>query len=586
MVWLIFTLLCIGNLSAQFLDITGNPEPELEQRLFRLLERLQKEKLFDTLLLYGEDCVFHSLSRRLQVPTVLVSSGSTNFEWNFSSLTLILSCDFQAEREESYRTLIKLQMNRRLILLRGDIQPESVCDFYSKKEQYNIAMVRDNLDQFGVVYSCRLFQDLNYEKVNLLEGNPIFIEQFRNMQGAKIRTLSDLTAPRCMLYRDPKSGEEKYVGFVANLINHFVEKVNATMDMQEHLVEAGKEMSLVNITNWASQDLLDIGMTWALTYKKKSFDTISYPYFLSSYCLMVPLPDEMPLMQIYMAIVDPIVLIVFLLIFCIFSVMQIYLQKKSLSLSSVLMNDICMRGLLAQSFPFPRFSSRKLKLIFTILCFYSVITTTMYIAYLQAFLYTPPVDPYMTSFTDLQKSRYTAAIPFYDEEILEALNISKDKMLVLDPKRFEHLRGTFNDNFVYPVTEVHWMTFNEQQNTFGNPLFYYSRALCLNYLDILSFPIRRHLPYRDLFEEHMLRQKEFGLTNHLIDRGFLDMWKLNLTSPKDFIRPLPNDSIEVHNLYYIFGMYIAGMGAALCCFIVEIWSPLSCFRRLKLRIQN
>ncbi|XP_016992755.2 uncharacterized protein [Drosophila takahashii] len=575
MLWLIIILLCLGNLKSELLDISNETNSDLEEGLFSLLLRLEIEENYNTLLIYGDDCAFPSLSRRLKIPTVLVSSGSTNFEWNFSSLTLILSCDFQAEREENYRTLMKLQMNRRLILLRGDIQPQSVCDFYSKKEQYNVAMVKDNLDQSGVVYSCRLFQEPNFEKVNLFEGNPIFIEQFRNMKGAPIRSFPDMLAPRCMLYRDPKSGKEKYIGFVANLLNNFVEKVNATIVMQEHLIEAGKEVSFVNITNWAAEDLLDIGMSEALSFKKTSFETLSYPYIMSSYCLMVPLPDDIPFNQIYIAIVDPFVLIMILLLFFVFSVMLIYLQEKSLSLSSVLMNDICMRGLLAQSFPFPRYSSRKLKLIFMILCFSSMITTTMYMTYLQAFLYTPPVEPYITSFDDLEISRYKLAITFYEEEILQFLNVSQEKVLVLEYSRFEQLRSTFNDNYIYPVTALRWITFSQQQDIFKSPLFYYEDELCLNYFDILSFPIRRHLPYRDLFEEHMLRQKEFGLTKHWIDRSFLDMRRLNLTSLKDFSRPIPDDQIEVHNLYWVFCMYFAGLGLGFCCFIVELMGPLN-----------
>ncbi|KAH8348669.1 hypothetical protein KR084_009701 [Drosophila pseudotakahashii] len=578
MTWFIIILLFLGNLTAQFSDVTNNSHPDLEERLYSLLLRLQMDEIYNTLLIYGDDCAFPSLSRRLQVPTVLVSSGSTNFEWNFSSLTLILSCDFQDEREENYRTLMKLQMKRRLILLRRDIRPETVCDFYSKKEQYNIAMVKENFDLFGVVYSCRLFKYPNYEKVNLFEANPIFVEQFRNMHGAPIRTVPDLDAPRCMLYRDPKSGKEKYIGFVAELLNNFVENVNATLDVQVQLIENGKELSFVNITDWASQDLLDIGMSEALYNKMWNFDTLSYPYVMSSYCLMVPLSDKMPFSQIYLAIVDPIVLIMILLLFFIFSVMLIYLQEKSLSLNSVLMNDICMRGFLAQPFPFPRYSSRKLKLIFMILCCFSVITTTMYMAYLQAFLYTPPVDPYLTSFTDLEKSKYKVAINFYDEDILQSLNVSKDKIVVLDLSGFFQLQSTFNVNYVYPVTEVHWMTFKEQQNIFAYPLFYYADTLCLNYLDYVSFPIRRHLPYRDLFEEHILRQREFGLTKHWIDRGFLDMWRLNFTSLEDLSQPLLDYYIELHDLSWVFGMYFAGLGISCCCFGLEMMALLSRWR--------
>ncbi|XP_070851381.1 uncharacterized protein [Drosophila suzukii] len=587
MAWFIIILLWLGNSRAQFVDITSQTEPDLEERLFGLLLRLQTEKIYDTLLIYGRDCAFPSLSSRLQVPTVLVSSGSTNFEWNFSSLTLILSCDIQAEREENYRTLMKLHLARRLILLRGDFQPESVCDFYSKKDQYNIAMVKENFDQFGVVYSCRLFQDQKYEKINFSEDKPIFIEQFRNMHGAPIRSFPDVSPPGCMAYRDPKTGEEKYIGFVADLLNNFVTKVNATLSMQMELAKNEEDLSFVNITNWAAQDLLDIGMSEALSFRMTNFDSMSYPYLMSSFCFMIPLPDKMPNSEIYMAIVTPPVLIVLFIIFCIISVMLIYIQKKSwraLSVTSVLLNDICVRGFLAQPFPVPRHSSKKLKLVLMIICFCSVITTTMYLAYLQTFLWAPPVDPFMTSFADVEKSRYKMAITTYDVDAVNSLNVSKDKVVVLESNKFGHLRGTFNDKYIYPVTAVRWMTFEKQQDNFAYPLFYYSETLCVNYFDILGFPIRRYLPYRHLFEEHMLRQKEFGLTKLWLDRSFGDMLRLNYSTIKDFNPPLLNDYVEVHNLYWVFGLYFAGLALASICFIQELLTPLGRwrFRILKL----
>ncbi|XP_039482931.1 uncharacterized protein LOC120446166 [Drosophila santomea] len=580
MAWLIIILLCLGNSRAQLLDVTNTSYLDFEDRLFGLLVRLQLEKFYDTLLVYGEDCAIPSLFERLKVPAVLVSSGSTNFDWNFSSLTLILSCSFQAEREENYRTLMKLQINRRLILLRGDIKPESVCDFYSRKEQHNIAMVKENFYQFGVVYSCRLFQHQNYEKLNLIDGKSIYIDQFRNMHGNVIRTLTDKKTPRTIPYRDDETGEEKYKGYVAMLINHFVEKVNATMEMQEDLIQE-RNLSFVDITDLISKDLLDIGICEARTLKMSNYDSISYPYLMSSYCFMVPMPDEMAFGDVYLAIMAPTVLIMLFIIFCICSVLIIYMKERSwrsLSFSSVLMNDICLRGFLAQPFPFPRKSNRKLKLIFMLVCFSSLISTTMYVAYLQSFMWGLPIEPFLTSFDDWKKSRYKMAINIYEREFLESLNVSLEGVEIFQHDDFARLRKSFNTEYLFPVTALQWFTFSEQQKFFSTNMFKYTEDFCLNHFDILSIPIRRHLPYRDIFEEHMLRQKEFGFTKNWIDESFNDMVKANLTSVEDLSPPPKDDTIEVHNLYWAFTMYFVGMGMGLCCFIFELLGPKKYWR--------
>lgn len=588
MVWLIIILFCLGNSSSQILDVTNNSHLDFDYRLFGLLQRLQVEKFYDTLLVYGEDCAIPSLFERLQVPAVLVSSGSTNFDWNFSSLTLILSCNFQDEREENYRTLMKLQTSRRLILLKGHIKPESVCDLYSKKEQHNVAMVKENFYQLEVVYSCRLFQDQNYEKLNLFDGKSIYKDQFRNMHGAPIRTLSDKEPPRTIPYIDSKTGEEKFKGYVGMLISQFVKKVNATMKIREDLIKDDEEVSFVDITNFTSNDILDIGICEARTLEMSNYDAISYPYLMSSYCFMAPLPDSLPFSDVYMAIVAPSILIMFLIIFCICSVLIIYIQERSyrsLTIRSVLMNDICLRGFLAQPFPFPRQYNRKLKLIFMLVCFSSLISTTMYTAYLQAFLWGPPIEPRLTSFDDVKKSRYTMAINIYEREFLEALNVSLEDVEIYDYGKFSKLRSTFNTNYLFPVTALQWFTINEEQKLFKYKIFYYCDAFCLNQFDILSIPLRRHLPYRDIFEEHMLLQKEFGLTKYWIDQSYRDMIRANLTTFKDFSPPLENDYIEVHNLYWVFTMYFVGMGMGLCFFILEILRPLRYWRNCKIKCE-
>lgn len=162
---------------------------------------------------------------------MLVSSGSSNFDWNFSSLTLILSCSHEEENETNYHTLAKLQRNRRLVYLRGDIQPQSVCERYLQKEQYNIATIAEDFDKSKIIYACRHFKDPNIEEISLLDSTPVFIEQFRNMYGKPIRSVADLLSPRSMLYMDPKTGDMKITGYVANLVNTFAERVNATLEL-------------------------------------------------------------------------------------------------------------------------------------------------------------------------------------------------------------------------------------------------------------------------------------------------------------------------------------------------------------------
>ncbi|KAH8259923.1 hypothetical protein KR038_010923 [Drosophila bunnanda] len=597
MAWRIILLLSLGYSSAQLnqAKINGS-HSDHEERLLGLLLRLQQEEYYDTLLVYGEQCSFHSLSRRLAVPAVLVSLGSTHYDWNFSSLTLILICGFPAEREENYRTLMKLQVNRRIIYLQEDFHIESVCDYYARKEHYNIAMVRKDFGRSGHVYACRCFQDSKYKEVNLLEGEPIFIEHFLNMQGAGIKTLTDNLAPRSMAYRDPETGEEKFIGYVANALNSFVEKVNATLSWQSYLFPKGQKIYFANITKWMDEDLLDIGMSVDSNWDRRNLDTQTYPYVMCSYCFMVPLPDLLPYNEIYTYIVDLDVLAVIFVLFCIFSLLLLYGQQLSwrgLSLAQILLNDRCLRGLLGQPFPFPRESTKQLKLICFLLCYASLMTTTMYMAYLQAFLATPPSMPKLRSFKDLENSRYMMAISQVEMDVLGFVDnrklqkVSPKKLVIFrDYREFVHFRDSFNNNYLFPVTDIRWDVYKEQQKLFTSPIFYYTEKFCLSRHNFLSFPVRRNLPYRHLFEEHLLRQKEFGLLKHWLDRNFFVMVMLGLTPLENFSPYSESDSIDLEDLSWIFGMYFAGLCLSFSCFVLELWGSLDWWRRLKRWTRN
>ncbi|KAH8290624.1 hypothetical protein KR054_004636 [Drosophila jambulina] len=577
MTWLVVLLLLLRRTEAQFPGISDRSDPDLEDALLQLLLKLQEDEFFDTLLIYGEDCVFHSVAKRLDVSTVLVSVGTTNYDWVFSTLTLILSCDSEAEKEDTSRTLMKLQRNRRLIYIQKDIQPESVCHDYSLREQHNIAMVREDFGTSQVVYACRLFQDSKFEEINSTESRPIYIETFKNMQGKSITTMADLLAPRSMVYVDKNTGESKLMGYVANLISNFAQRLNATLEVKALESKANFHEILGMVIN----DQLDLGTTLHTSLHKTPLDTASYPFMVTTYCLMLQIPAKLPYNEIYEMIVDPLVLGIILVLFCILSVLLVYGRNRSwqdLSLANVLLNDVSLRGLLGQSFPFPLNSNKLLKLIFIILCFASVMMTTMYDAYLPSFFTNPPAKPHIRTYKDLGKFRQKLAITTLEVEILKNINnsyfreIKKEDLVIFDDwQECIRLRDTFNLNYSYIVTSDRWSSYAEQQKIFKEPLFYLSNDLCLTRMLFLSIPVRRYLPYRHLFEDHILSQNEFGLVHYWRGHSFFDMVRLGITPLKDLSRPKAHDErIVIEDVSRILQFYLGGMILGIICFLLEL----------------
>nr|NP_725469.2 ionotropic receptor 52b [Drosophila melanogaster]AAM70972.2 ionotropic receptor 52b [Drosophila melanogaster] len=592
MTWLVILLCFLGYMAAHIADISVQNQSLMDNELINLLLKLRNEEFYDTLLVYGKDCEFHSVIKNVDVAVVLVSD-SMNFEWNFSSLTLILSCGPDIDNGGPNSTSIKLQRNRRLVLLKEDFQPSNICNIYTQKEQYNIALVRENFTKSKSIYTCRYFQDPNVDEVNLSGTKPIFIEQFQNMKGKAIRIVPDLLPPRVMLYQDANDGELKMIGYVANLITNFAQKVNATLQLDF----LKPSTSITEISRMAKDDELDMGITLEASLNTSNLETSSYPYLLTSYCLMVQVPAKFPYNLVYALIVDPLVLGIIFVLFLLLSVLLIYSQKMSwqdLSVANILLNDKSLRGLLGQSFPFPLNASKKLRLIFTILCFASIMLTTMYEAYLQSFFTNPPSEPEICSFQDVGSYNRRIAMSALEVNGLIKTNnshfreIRMDDLEIFDnmPECYE-LRDAFNLSYNYVVTGDRWRSYAEQQTLFKEPVFYFARDLCFSRLIFLSVPLRRHLPYRHLFDEHMMQQHEFGFVNYWMSHSFFDMVRLGLTSLKDLSRPLAyTPSLLMDDISWIMKIYLAAIVLCVFCFLLEIgvdkWKRWMKFRNLQI----
>ncbi|XP_002051033.3 uncharacterized protein Ir52a [Drosophila virilis] len=552
-----------------------------QPRLLQLLQRIRLERHFETIVVYGRaPCVFHELLPQLELPTVLLANGSSLADWRFNSeSTLLLCCGLSAEQEHNPHTLLRLQQARRLVQLAPKIRPRWLCAVYFAREQHNVAM----LDARGNVYSCRLFQQPNYVQLVSFgsdsdsNSSSIYVQQYGNVQGAAIISEADQLMPRSMLFRNPSTGQLEMVGFVCNLINTFVRRLNATLKLRPD-IELGKTIYYGIMERRVQGNELDVAASLTTTLTTNNMDYLSYPFVSTSYCFMIPLPARLPYKKIYTVIVEPLVLGVLLLLFLIFSLLLIYSQELSwrrLSLSQLLLNDRCLRGLLGQAFPWPQQASRHLKAICLLLCFASLMTTTMYESYLQSFFTHPPAESMLRSFADFRDSPYRIAVDRKEaNRMLQSYNLTTDharNAFILESwHEFVKMRDTFNASFIYPVTRLRWKSYNEQQKLFQEPMFYYSEDVCLHRFMLMCLPVRRHWPYRQLFENHMLSMWEFGVMQLWVRRAFYDMVQLNMTKLVDFSSGKPEeDAVYVRDLSWIFFFYVSANLLACICFAVE-----------------
>ncbi|XP_017958390.2 uncharacterized protein LOC108652706 [Drosophila navojoa] len=557
--------------------------------LLQLLERIRLERDYDTIVVYG----------------MLLAQGSSWQNWSFTSKSLLLICSSNAEQEQNRRTLLKLQQARRLVYLEAGKQPTEVCEAYFEREQVNVAM----LDAEGKLYSCRCFQQENYiqlalnsmtettalvklnydfDKESDSNSNPhydsIYVEQFANMRGLPIRTEPDQEGPRAFVYHNPSTGEYEIKGFLSNLITSFAERVNATVKLRDD-IGLGQKMHFNNIMQLVKQNQLDIAVALATTMEFGRQDYLTYRYMHSSYCFMIPVPAQLDYKDIYIAIMHPLVACVLIVLFVIFSLLYIYSQDlnwRRFSLIDMLLNDRCLRGLLGHAFPMPAQPSRYLKGICMLLCFASIMTTTMYESYLQSYFIHPPHEMMLRSYEDILNSRYKIAVQRETalHWVFEKFNLTTTNahhvVLFDDWQEFIRIREAFNDSFIYPVTDLRWFSLEEQQKYFRGPVFYFSEDVCIKRFLLLALPVRLHLPYRQLFERHILAMQEFGILQFWMANSFNEMARLKVASRKDYSHPEePEGQLYITDLTHILIFYLAAQLLACICFVLELcWARI------------
>ncbi|KAH8350283.1 hypothetical protein KR067_013035, partial [Drosophila pandora] len=429
-----------------------------------------------------------------------------------------------------------------------------------------------------------------FEEIDLSNSRPIYIENFSNMHGGEIVVMGSEIPPASMPYVDPKTGEKKMKGFCANLVTNFALRVNASLE----IISLGYN-KLTDLEIGVDEGYLDFAIIQTTPSGGNDLDICSYPIMITKLCIMLPLPEKIPHNILFLIILDRLVLGILFIMFCLLSILIIYSRKKSwqdLRLVNILINDVGLRGLLGQSFPFPANPNRHMKLIFFILCFASIMITTMYTAYLNSLFTHPPYRPLIRSFEDLKKYNQKTAITENDIYLLTArenepfLKISKDNLYVLESlEEFLNLRNEFNTSYGYSISESLWSIFMEHQNTFKDPLFYFSTDLCFYRTIFASLPLRHNLPYRHIFENHILSQNEFGLFDYWIRSSYSEMQSLGLVPYKNVSTSRDaKASIVFKDISGILTLYVSAMVVSILCFFLEICiKRMSCFRLWKWR---
>ncbi|XP_053967302.1 uncharacterized protein LOC128868803 [Anastrepha ludens] len=452
-----------------------------------------------------ENCVFENLLQEISVPVVLLNKR-LEYQYNtkFSNELLILLCLKQrgvAATLAELNVFRGLKQTRIVVYVPHATNLELVkqyCNDAMANDIYNVLIIQNDFTETHNYHTCNRFplEAPPYKEKSLnsteLTSNVIFEQQFRDMHGAPIRTYPDQLEPRTMLYYKD-NGELELEGYIGRLLKVFAAKRNATLTI-EYPLEVGKTTFYGVLMELAHNGSLDIAAGLIFPQSKSELEAMSYPVETLDYCYMVPLPETVPINELFVGIIRSPTLFYIFVFIVIFAALLTHLNTRmQLSFINLFLNDKSIRGMLSQSFVIAAKPSLRVKFVIFLLCYMSIITNTTYQAYLQSFLTRPPLEPMYRSYEDIEAAGLKLVFHAHEIAVLSKLNQSFSEHMhltevVADFDVWMKHRSRMNTKYVYPVSNARWDIFNFQQSLFERPIYYFNTDLCSSKVHLCVCP--------------------------------------------------------------------------------------------------
>ncbi|XP_019895097.2 uncharacterized protein LOC109614195 [Musca domestica] len=470
----------------------------------------------------------------------------------------------------SLRRLVK---SRLLLLLRAEEDEEyveEIIKYCCSHKAVNVVAIRDNIAQLPEYYSPRIFPSFEMRTQQLNGFSKLYPDQVRNMHKAPLRMNLKRDSNKSYILKEV-NGTYFLGGHVGHLFDEFARFQNATITFPTGYLDAfWYDMFLDNET---------LDMSQQLVLNDYSSDrTHSNCYTLLEWCIMVPTASPIQDYMLYAMVFDVGILWLILVTMMLLSsalALTYWLEGKITNLWNIFFNVYIFNGMLGQPYQMePNYLGWR-SILYVLTCLGGIIINTTYASYLQSFNASPPTEKPINTLQDvLQRNK---KILMYDDEFKKMTNeLFADydmylKVVKVIPTflEFYTLRDSFDTRYLYPVPEVQWAQYDEQQKFFAKRKFILS-DICLLKMYGQMVAMQANSPFEDAVNEMIGISAQAGLTNHWKQLAFLEAVqrkriKLTDTSKKTTVEPM-----KVEDIKWLMFLYLGLNCMALLCVIVEI----------------
>ncbi|KAH8356353.1 hypothetical protein KR084_005578 [Drosophila pseudotakahashii] len=564
--------------------------PGRNASLHNLLHQLSNELNFDYAMIFGNsDPFWLEVLWQLPVPLIQIEENHridyNVFEYHSHNF---LAIAFVSDSPEDILDTLHFNLrslNTRpviLVLKKITIRVYRMLECCWNHQLLNVVAIGPNFEESLIVYSYTPFPILQFIERRLDDSTIIFESRLENLHGYRLPIALGGSSPRLIVYRG-LDGKLIFSGPVGNFMLSFEQRFNCKMVLPYPFD--------VSVTT-PSRDLIravrngSAEIALAATYALLPFTGYSYPFELMSWCLMMPLPAEVPHSQLYSMVFSPtafwITLFAMVMISLTLSI-ALRLHGYRVSLSEYFLHDSCLRGVMSQTFYEVLRAPALVRGIYLVICVLGLLITSWYNSYFSTFVTSAPRLPAFTSYESIKRSSTKVVVWKPEFDMLLKLwgnmeSYSSIFQLHKDFKEFLHLRDSFDTRYGYMMPLEKWSLMREQQKVFSSPLFSLQEDLCVYHTVPIVFPIANNTVFREPLNRLILDVTATGLLSHWRDMVLTEMIKAGQLELADRGHPKEFRAMQVEDLEEIWRCVGYMLVLATFVFFLE----LICFWRRKI----
>ncbi|KAH8247271.1 hypothetical protein KR038_001229 [Drosophila bunnanda] len=547
-----------------------------------LLLQLSREINFEYAVLLGHpDPIWHTILWKIPVPIIQINEDSMEkHNLGFYHSKNFVTIVFVNESLDEILELLNLNLGLLntlpvlLVVQKENVQMYSLLERCWHQQQLNVIAIGNDFEESRIFYSYSPFPIFQLIERRLENNTLLFESHLKDLQGYPVPIALGGSSPRLIVYRGAE-GQLIFSGPVGNLMMCFEKRYNCKLvqpyPFDESSIQPARQL-IGAVRNGSVQFAL------AAYYPQLPFSGYTYPIELMSWCLMMPVPSEVPHSQFYSIVFDPLTFWLTLLVIVVISLtlsLALRLHGYRVSFTEHFLHNSCLRGVLGQPFYEVLRTPALVRGIYMVICVLGILITAWYNSYFSTFVTSAPKLPPFTSYESIEHSKVEVVIWKPEYEMLLHLSENMRKYSTIfriksDYQEFLQLRDSFDTRYGYMMPLEKWSLIKEQQKVFSSPLFTLREDLCVYHTIPIVFSIADNSIFREPLERLILDVQDTGLLARWRNIALTEMIKAGQLKLVDLSRPKEFRAMKLEDLEQV---WIAGgimLGLAAMVFIWEI----------------